>query len=111
MYEQEDLENALASLIKTRDTKKLPEYSRLDCGLCTNFFIELPRNYLESMFECWEHYSGEHNYPVPPTKTVQETPEYMYDNCYNFYDRCTKYGRLRWKLIDHCIEYMTNNNK
>lgn len=75
-------------------------------GLCDNLSQLIADYYsqgeMDGLFKTWEHYSGEEVFPVPGTNG--KTPESAY-LCANvsIWDRKTKYGQLRWSLLEHCI--------
>lgn len=55
----------------------------------------------------WGKYSGDTTYPIPSTKenfSRCEMFSYAWEN-ENFWDRRTKYGKLRHELLDHLIQW------
>jgi hypothetical protein len=58
---------------------------------------ELGTNILEYYFEQWEHFSGNIEYPIEGC-----LDEYAAQN--NMWDETTKWGKLRWELLDYLIE-------
>jgi hypothetical protein len=90
-----------------------PSMSRL--GICANVqeFLDYStwdnphidrHDVLWKAFYEWTHYSGNQNYPVPSTNK-KYSAELAYDTTEDLWSRRTKYGKLRWELLDHCIEY------
>lgn len=61
---------------------------------CDTFQVD---DLLEELFTRWPEYSGILPYPVPGGYTAYMTAA----SCW---DRDTEYGRLRWELLDFCIE-------
>lgn len=78
-------------------------------GVCENIGVPLiPKHALEN----WEHYSLDHLYPVPSGEKGV-TPEFKYISTVhskdtNLWDKNTKYGQLRWKLLDYLEEYYSD---
>lgn len=58
---------------------------------------------LEKYFKTWKHYSGSYHYPVPSTIEGMDAHQMFRTNTYKF-DMFTKYGRLRWNLLNHIIK-------
>ena len=53
-------------------------------------------------FRSWDHFSGSVAYPVPATdKNFNAATTFIELN--NLWDRRTKYGKLRYPLVDHLI--------
>ena len=73
-----------------------------DIGLCYSCDLrEIPRKLRESIFESWEHWSGNYTYPVPATAYKSWTAEDQYDSGKYLYT-----GRqlaLRLSLAQHVI--------
>ena len=58
---------------------------------------------LNLAFMSWPKFSGIGAYPIPSTKRDLEP-----STAYAFlekWSRRSQYGKLRWELLDHCIEY------
>lgn len=88
--------------------ESMPINFKSNMGLCANFLVWLPNHYVDRMFEDWEHFSGDVQYPVPSCDIGLNSAQ-AYTSGINRYDRTTKYGKLRWKLVAHCIKYMNAN--
>ena len=75
-------------------------------GVCENIGVPLiPKHALKN----WEHYSLDCLYPVPSGEKGV-TPEFKYISTVhsketNLWDKNTKYGQFRWKLLDYLEEY------
>ena len=72
-------------------------------GICKNLQIRLgtptrPPG-LYPLFEQWPEFSGDIEYPVP-----SGDPWGTYLRCEDKWDRGTKYGQARWRLLDFLIE-------
>lgn len=94
------------ALIETRD-------GNVDdsVGICTNVYDKIfealdlftTRRHIDGLLtsaaEAWPKYSGSSHYPVPGGEHA-----YHYSGR-NKWDRSTEYGRLRWELLDHMIDY------
>lgn len=50
----------------------------------------------------WEHYSNEPRFPVPSTNKSRSA-RVMYRDAKLMWSKRSKYGLLRWKLLDHLI--------
>ena len=76
-------------------------------GVCENIGVPLiPKHALKN----WEHYSLDYLYPVPSGEKGV-TPEFKYISTVhsketNLWDKNTKYGQFRWKLLDYLEEYL-----
>lgn len=57
---------------------------------------------VRSIYESWPHFSGDLGYPVPH----ELGSDYAFSFTENKWDRRTKYGRLRWDLLDYTINYL-----
>ena len=96
-----DINTSLHLLKEIRDTAHYDSAS----GICGSAYLyNLSTCSVRAMFETWEHFSGSVDYPIGDYMDADR----MYHNTINKYDKSTEYGRLRYKLIDHCIEYLTN---
>ena len=84
--------------------KQGPENNRV--GLCDNLYRLTAPNYSQSVVtglcKSWEHYSGEEVFPVPGTNGKTPEDAYLWPTG-NIWDRKTKYGQLRWSLLEHCV--------
>lgn len=75
-------------------------------GICYNFCIEsgfslnldLVMAKHRISYDEWEHFSGRYHYPVPA-----RNPKTAY-NTFNKWSKKSKYGQLRWQLLDWLIE-------
>lgn len=93
----------LAALRKLRDEGP----SRPDQGICGNVpgWAGL---YLDSLWERWPHYSGMYGFPVPHPRSKHPGAAakiYLHPRTLHW-SRRTKYGRLRWALLDWLIEQL-----
>jgi hypothetical protein len=92
-----------------KDIKKKPHNPL--AGICFNFewhennFLNKDLDAVLMQYEIfisgWPNYSGIKRYPVPHTK--YKDPEMAYANC-NKWSKSSKYGRMRWELLDWLIE-------
>lgn len=48
----------------------------------------------------WKHYSGNLNFPIPSTVS-SKTPNEMYTDTKLMWSKSSKYGKLRWELLQH----------
>lgn len=71
-------------------------------GICTHTYLSELTG--EKYFPTWVHFSGDKKFPVPHNK--ESCPETAY-TFYDLWDKRTKYGRLRWHLVDHLITELT----
>jgi hypothetical protein len=110
MYNTNELDQVLSALKYI----KLEEPTSEITGLCYNVFEYIDKNYKETKisygdsqsimqnhFLSWSKFSGNYDYPV-------EGDEETYYNVLNKYDRRTLYGKLRYQLIDHLVERITD---
>jgi hypothetical protein len=72
------------------------------CGICNNVRVKNSELILGSLFKSWKHYSGSLDYPV-------EGSARKYGR-YQKWSATTKYGRLRWQLLNHCIRELEYKN-
>lgn len=66
-----------------------------DTGICDNVDVRGLRKFMAE----WPEYSGNSSYPVPHPDGA--------DNAYGrpgMWNRRTKYGRARWRLVDYLID-------
>lgn len=78
-----------------------------NCGICSNFtwcmdgsakeLITIMEQY-DIDFNDWENFSGDYEYPVP-----SNNPSFAYWH-FDKWSKKTKYGQLRWQLLDWLIE-------
>lgn len=98
----------LLKCIEVGDFKKFKElnYWEIDksCGLCTNILSGNVLHYqVINAVEEWEHFSGEHDFPIE-TEVGDGSEEYYCAR--NKYDRRTTYGKLRANLAGHIARYL-----
>ncbi len=100
-FSKEDYTSLLKALKRVR-SKKLWWGLGIgsDKGLCTHL-LWVDRNLLHSLFRSWEKYSGNSIFPVPDPEGLSHS--FKYNITTNKFALYTKYGRLRWKLVDHMI--------
>jgi hypothetical protein len=92
-----------------KDIKKKPH--TIQCGICYNFKWHESTFRNKELYDVlnqhdlsitqWPKFSGWVNYPIPHSK--DEHPEHAYSN-YDKWSKRTKYGRLRYELLDWLIE-------
>ena len=73
-------------------------------GICG--ISELPEAVLVPLFRQWPKFSGVDKYPVPSTKKVYTAKEQFTMAGDTKWDKRTKYGRLRWELLDFITKEM-----
>ena len=67
---------------------------------CSDVNADYWRSKLQGLFRRWPQFSGSADFPVPhPT----EPACIAYSSTQNMWDRRTKYGRVRWDLLEFCI--------
>lgn len=87
------------------------------CGIChamTSYFYDTGIQFIPDVvykrlycfYEKWPHYSGSKAYPVPHPKGE----EIGYDLRKNFWSKRSKYGKLRWDLVNFMIKELEANN-
>lgn len=70
-----------------------------ESGLCFNTGIEMEEDdYLEGLFESWEHYSGNPRYPVPHPTLDSKAGYVTFTSFYS-----GEYGKLRFDLANHLV--------
>ena len=84
--------------------RNIKENQFINYGICGNFDFK----YRYSLFFCmkahsisfnqWEHFSGSYAFPVPA-----QNPAVAYSR-FNKWSKKSKYGQLRWQLLDWLIE-------
>lgn len=105
--EIEDEENIEMALERLNNLKNADNPS--GTGLCNTALSNLSSPTQEKLFRSWEHFSGNSAFPVPASEIlgVSGAVKTYYNNS-GMYNKNTEYGRMRYKLMDHCIEYLTN---
>ena len=79
-------------------------------GICTNvvynsmdiLYEDVREIFKELRIDQWEHFSGCYEFPIPSTNKKLSNED-LYEATENLWDRRTKYGRLRWDLLDYLI--------
>lgn len=76
-------------------------------GICSNFkwgirgsircLFTIMKQY-DIDFSQWENFSGDYEYPIP-----SNNPKFAYNN-FDKWSKKSKYGQLRWQLLDWLIE-------
>lgn len=72
------------------------------CGLCTNIARHAHCNitYVGRLAEDWEHFSGDHRFPVPSDiEGFSSQADKRYQTCDSFYSG--EYGEMRRKLAGY----------
>lgn len=101
----EVMSDMLSGLISIRDSKKSSTY-----GICTSLRVymtergyeNIPWTYMKAIFQKWPHFSDDVWYPIPAV--TQSSPMSEYLACNNRWSKRTKYGRLRWDLLEFMID-------
>lgn len=84
--------------------KKIKAKRDTNAGICSNFKFNSPYSLITCMnkhgisFDQWEHFSGNYSFPVPAR--YPETAFYLFDK----WSMRSKYGKMRWLLLDWLIE-------
>ena len=76
-----------------------PRYHSL--GICPNSGIA--SRVVGTLSEKWTRFSGDINFPVPSSREGG-CPVVAYSEAKSLWNKRTKYGRLRWELLDFLIE-------
>lgn len=89
--------------IKTLNTDAPPIY-----GICNwlSYYNDLT---FQKIYKQWPNWSGVNGYPVPSTTSI--SPEHMFHQSLKYnklWDKTTEYGKLRYDLLDYCIEFCSN---
>jgi hypothetical protein len=83
-------------------------------GICCNFESTFGdgRFYdsvLKESYDSWPHYSGSDTFPVPASYVADDEDEGDAAREYYYigpkWDKATEYGRMRYDLLDHMINY------
>ena len=86
----------LTQLVDLRDRHK----HKFTEGICKYITFEQKRH-VEPIFKIWPKFSGQRNFPVPsPHKSVSHGGAYFK---YNRWSKKSKYGQLRYELLDFVI--------
>lgn len=78
----------------------------IDHGICVNINeLGVPNSkaiqYLVGyLAKNWKHYSGNLSFPIPATVS-SKTPDEMYTDTELMWSKSSKYGKLRWELLQH----------
>lgn len=96
----------LKALISIRDSKKCNL-----SGICsdvnrTTGWDQEAKTLLHKLMQKWPKYSGHENYPVPNPSGGHPRDAYYELHLWN---RRTKYGRLRWELLEWLIQELETN--
>jgi hypothetical protein len=89
-----------SGICRAVDKVVIENYNILDRLLYTRASIKTS---LKNAFISWEFFSYSTMYPIPGG-------EYAYDQAWEqrkSWTRSTKYGALRWDLLEHCIKHYT----
>lgn len=70
-------------------------------GICLNTGID--SQVVGTLSEKWPKFSGDISFPIPSTRKGG-CPEDAYFGAKSLWNKRTKYGRLRWELLDFLIE-------
>lgn len=76
-----------------------PKYHRV--GICLNSGID--SQVVGTLSQKWPRFSGDIRFPVPSPQKGG-CPEVAYFGAKSLWNKRTKYGRLRWELLDFLIE-------
>lgn len=86
----------LKQLVDLRDRHKHKSTE----GIC-KYITFKQKQHVQHIFNIWSKYSGQRNYPVPsPYKHVSHGLAYFK---YNRWSKKSKYGQLRYELLDFVI--------
>ena len=58
---------------------------------------------LRHLMSLWPKFSGYVHYPVPPTIEGKDSSS-EYHQCPDTWNQETEYGKLRWELLEFCIQ-------
>lgn len=79
-------------------------------GICSQIYqllecedAQAAKDQFNQYAEKWEKYSGYSMFPVPSGRADQ-SPIQAYFGTIKHWDRRTRYGRLRWELVDFLID-------
>ena len=83
-------------------------------GICGNIGDHLPnvnnraiQFMVGKLAANWEHYSGTPQFPIPSSyKGVSDHDMFMRTE--NMWSKKSKYGKLRWDLLDHLVNELNN---
>lgn len=70
-----------------------------------DFYHDEAKETLNRLFKTWPKFSGNSRYPI--RSSIRKPPSYSFLKGVekgNNWDKRTKYGRLRWELLDFLIE-------
>lgn len=72
-------------------------------GICSNVGICFGDH--KNLVKDWPHFTGDYVLPIPSTKPDKDNAEIYRETQRKrqLWDRRTKYGRLRWDLVNHLI--------
>lgn len=89
--------------------RKIKLDSKNPCGICHNYYehtghfdpeilnVHMAKHGIS--FKDWEHFSGLEDYPVPAHIDANRAYE-----TFDKWSKKTKYGQLRWQLLDWLIK-------
>lgn len=101
-----DLMAAKTALYGLRKIKKRKLLSVFMCqGICRQIkpAQDVNTSIRDRAFVTWEHYSGySRHWPVPAPDGSNPSDKYL--DAVFLWNPLTKYGRLRWNLLDHVIK-------
>lgn len=58
---------------------------------------------IRNLMSFWQKFSGKDFYPVP-SPIPGKTPHAYFHECVDMWNQETEYGRLRWELLEFCIQ-------
>lgn len=79
-------------------------------GLCYLIFqIKSSDDLMKNFYNQWEHFSGNYGYPISVFDDI--SPSQQYKNALKLdmiWNKTTRYGRMRWKLLEEFTNYVKN---
>ena len=103
-------EELLKALKVVRDT---PAFQFPELGICAGvemyyngqgfIFDSADGQELKHLMSLWPKFSGRAFYPVPSVDP-SGSPDGIYHACRDMWNQETEYGKLRWELLEFCIQ-------
>jgi hypothetical protein len=99
-YQLERFSRLLANLRRLKNFKQNYDTNPVltELGICANvdMWSFLTDEEILNMWESWEHYSGNFDFPIPSTRFTERGK----------WDNKSKQSQQRYLLLDHCIKYL-----
>ncbi len=91
-----------------------------EVGICSSIdtYFRIKGYYTQSsdtyeirrLMSYWPKFSGKDFYPIP-SPVPNKTPHGYFHECHDMWNQETEYGKLRWELLEFCIQRLGDQLK